>query len=276
MGLPPNTYALSFPAQPFPSQTAHPGALVHIPTGYDASKPLDIVVYSRGMNSCITAIAASEPTPCRPGGQLRHGSHIVELFDDARVNALLVFPEFRVEAASTDPGQLKAAGGTEAFLNGVLASDIVVKTLGAVRTVKEHVRSVFLTSHSAGWDATGEMVKARAVPVRGVALFDSLYANSAVFQAFALRVGRGEIANGRFSSLYTGGSPQTNSLALAKELKVRLPATAMRTGEPHAALNAADFEAPPVFFKLLRTEHKLVPEEAFGLVMQGGGFDPIP
>lgn len=276
MTLPTHTHAITFPAQPFPQQTAYPGALVHIPERYDSTKPLDIVVYSRGMGSCVSAVAASEPTACRPGGKLRHGARLVELFDAAKVNALLVFPEFLVEQATTNPGQLKNVGGTMAFLNGVLASAPVVSALGRVRTVQPDVRSVFLASHSAGWNATGEMITAKDVPVRGVALFDSFYGNAAIFQKFATRVGRGEIPNGRFSSIYIGGDPQTNSLELAADLKRTLPAAALRIGAPRADLAASDFAAPPVFFKLLRTEHNLVPEKSFGLVLAGGGFDPIP
>lgn len=276
MPLPPHTHAITFPAQPFPAQVEHPGALVHIPPGYDPTKPLDLVVYSRGMGSCVSAVAASEPTACKPGGKLRHGARLVELFDAAKVNALLIFPEFKVEQATTDPGQLKNVGGTMAFLNGVLASAPVVAALGGVRTVVPHVRSVFLASHSAGWDATGEMITAKDVPVRGVALFDSMYGNAATFKKFALRVGRGEVPNGRFSSIYIGGAPETNSVAVANELQRALPAAFVRVGAPRADLAASDFAAPPVFFKLFRTEHNLVPEKVFGLVLAGGGFDPIP
>jgi hypothetical protein len=228
------------------------------------------------MGSCVSAVAASEPTACRPGGKLRHGARLVELFDAAKVNALLIFPEFLVEQATTDPGQLKNVGGTMAFLNGVLASAPVVAALGGVRTVVPHVRSVFLVAHSAGWDATGEMIAAKDVPVRGVALFDAMYGNMAIFRQFATRVGRGEIPNGRFSSLYTGGSPEANSLEVAETVKKSIPAGFMRVGAPRADLNVSDFTVPPVFFKLLRTEHNLVPEKAFGLVLAGGGFDPIP
>ena len=270
----PNTYELTFPAQPFPAQVAHPGALVHIPPGFDASKPLDLVVYSRGMNSCVTAVASNKPTACVPGGRTHHGSRIVEIFDAAKVNALLIFPEFKVEASTTDPGQLKNVGGTMAFLNGVLSSLPIKQALNGVYTVETKVRSVFLAAHSAGWNATAEMISARNVPVRGVALFDSMYGGTQTYKAFALKVCRGEIPNGRFSTLYIGGAPATNSTTLCANIRTQVPAESIKVGSSRVELTAEDFKNP-AFFKLIRTEHHLVPEKSFRYVLEGGGFDRI-
>lgn len=256
----------------FPRQDA-PAALVHVPAGYDASRPLDLVLYLRGLGSCVAAVAASEATPCRPGGAVHRGSRVVESFDLARVNAVLVVPELQVESSATDPGALGEAGGLARLL-GELLGGALGELFGAPHGV-EAVRSVLLVAHSGGWAAAAAMVARGGAPVVGVSLLDALYGGTADFRRFALRVGRGELgARGRFSSVYTGGAPEAASVALAGELRAALGSGAVRVDTSTADLSPADFAAP-LYFRRLRAEHSRVPELALRAMLEGAGLDGL-
>lgn len=261
-------------SQAFPAQTRFPGALVHVPQGFNPAAPLDVFLYFRGLGSCVAAVSANTATRCRPNGALHHGSHLVDIVDAARVNVLLVVAELQVESGSTDPGRFARPGGVRDFLGELVERPEVRELVGGGELAA--LRSVFIGSHSGGWAAAAATIAHGDCPVRGCALFDSLYGGSSVFDGFALKVGRGELGpGGRFSSVYIGGAPETNSVALARSLRRRLPASAIRVDTSRNDLTASDFTSPPVYFRHFRTEHNLVPEKVLPWVLAGGGFDPL-
>jgi hypothetical protein len=214
--VPSGTHTYRLDAAPFPSQPG-PGALVHVPPGFDRGRPLDVVVYFRGWSSCVSAVAGEERAACRPGGPTHRASLLAQQFDRANVNALLVLPELRVEQATGDPGRLGRANGLREFLDELLG-DKMAPLLGGGRSAGS-VRRLILAAHSGGYWATASCLARGGVPASQVWLYDALYGELDEFAAFGRQCLSGATPGMRLLSVYATGSPRDNSLDLARRLR---------------------------------------------------------
>lgn len=250
------TTLVSVPSQAFPS-SGYPGALVHIPSGYDAMAPLDLVVYFRGFNSCVSALAGSERARCRENGPLHKYSDLIGQFDRSGVNAILVMPELRVEESTGDPGQLGSSGGFARFLSDVL-DRVVSPELGGSRTLST-VRRIVLCAHSGGYTATAAAISRGGVSnIDTACLFDAFYGDAPVFQRFAARAATEPV---RFVSLYTGGGTEQNSVNLAQGLAGRLGGRLLF--DPSSRAPTQEQWQFPVFVKRVSDEHSWIPLRYF-------------
>lgn len=244
-------------SQAFPGRG--PGVLVHVPDGFDPSAPLDLLVYFRGWNSCVTVLAGDAPAPCTPGGRVRKHSDLVGQFDRAGVNALLVMPELRVEEATGDPGQLGARDGFARFLAELL------ETLGPLGV--SGVRRVALAAHSGGYVATAAVIQRGGVALTGpVGLFDALYGESSVFEQTAL-------SGVRLFDLYTSaGGTDDNSRALGARLQSRMGGVVL---DDRASAPTAEQWAAQVLIKKVPEDHSSVPLRHFEGFVRQCGFERI-
>lgn len=154
------------------SRLTAPGALVYVPAGIDLSRPLDVLVFFHGYNGCATAVASAVPVPCHEGGPRRGALDLVGQVRASGRSVVLVVPQLAMEATHGDPGQLARVGGLHRLLGETLAA--LAPQLGAQRV--EELGSVTLAAHSGGFVAALAALDRGGVAVRGVMLFDALYA----------------------------------------------------------------------------------------------------
>jgi hypothetical protein len=253
------TYLLSLDAGAFPPGP-HPSALVYIPTGYDPTPPLSIVVYLHGFSNCVENVVRDAGASCDrdAGTPPRPAYALAAQLEAAHKNALLVCPEVAFDQRTGDPGRLGTPGGFRALLAETLAD--LSHPLGGAGV--DDVGAVVVASHSGGYQAAGAIVARGGVPVAELYLLDSLYGDTADFDAFARQRGDG----GRFADLYTtGGGTLANSQAMADRARAQAwvaPAELSdeRTGAPlpDGGLGHA------LVFRLTAVAHDAVPAQFFG------------
>src|SRR5436190_19645152 len=66
------TYPMSIQAGAFPPSPDHPNVIVYVPQGFDASAPIDLVVFVHGFNNCVTDVLGDDNIACTPGGPVRN------------------------------------------------------------------------------------------------------------------------------------------------------------------------------------------------------------
>lgn len=159
---------------------------VFVPSGYRRRGSNDVLLHFHGHSTTLATELAShqlEAQVCASGA-----------------NVVLVVPQGPVNAPSGNFGKLMSPSGTRALIDDVLAI-----LYGAGRIGQPQLGSVHLAAHSGGYLAVAANADAPELPVESIALFDALYGNLAVFEAY----GR---AGGRLVSNYTdtGGTLLNN------------------------------------------------------------------
>lgn len=246
------TYLFTLDAQAFP-ESGHPGALVHLPPGFDRAQPFGVVVFVHGFENCIANCVETDATSCTPGAAPRSAFGLIDQFDRAHVPAVLVLPEVAYDEATGDPGQLGATNGLRAFLDELFSVQMA-PIIGA-HTVGDLGR-VILLSHSGGYRVAAAAATIGGVPqLREVDLLDSLYGSIASYDAFVmehvapLQPSPDRYGRWRFGSVYTdtGGTDANNvSMAMRATAWVASP-DAMLWDDTYATLAPADYGHPLIF-----------------------------
>jgi hypothetical protein len=246
----------------------HPDVAVHVPPGFDATRSPGVVLYFHGWKSCVAAALADEDTPCEDGGDLRAASALATQIDEARVNALLVAVELRIDAATGEPGDVAAPGAARAMLRE-LVTERLAGTIGCPIEL-EAIDRVVVVAHSGGYQAAASVLAFGDVPdVSEVVLLDSLYGADDVFRAWLT-------AGHRFVDLYTccGGTLE-RSRALAAVARERAFDFAAAGGvyddDGDGALSPASLESAMVF-KRVATPHGALPREYMRAIVEEAGF----
>lgn len=163
-------------AAAFDDDIEHPHALVHIPPRFDFDR-LNVVIYLHGLGNNVENVARAKPlsskTPC---------ADLIGHLGRAGKNALLVLPETKYNANSSDPGRLGEPGGLRALLAEVLA--LLATRLGQSKLTVEQLQQVCLVSHSGGYRAAAAMATEGGVAVQELYLLDSLYGQDELFTRY--------------------------------------------------------------------------------------------
>lgn len=265
----------------FPTD-GHPDVAVHVPAGYDACASRGAIVYFHGFHNCVENTIGSTPTECTPGAGVRTAHHLVEQLDAAHVNAMLIAVEVAYDQASGATGRLSEDGGLRALLDE-LFTDHLSSMLGRPTSVDD-LDVVVLASHSGGYTAVARGLDRGQLPnVREVMLFDSLYGEIPVYEAFTT----GQLARfdptgegTRFAIVYTdGGGTDANSRALAGEIESGLGTLGhpewMLFDDTTATLDAPAF-AHPIVIKHSMLSHDGVVTYYFERFVSAVGFAPLP
>lgn len=191
--------------------TEHPAALVHIPSAFTASD-LAIVIYLHGIGNNIENVVR----PVAVSGKFPVADLIGHLDRSGR-NALLVVPELRYNAASSDPGALGQPGVLRPLLEEIFAR--LRRQLPGLRV--DDIRHTVLISHSGGYRAAATLATTGGIPVQELYLLDSLYGHEEAFSGFLSQLLRGATAESlrrrRMVTLYTKtGGTYERSLALGR------------------------------------------------------------
>ncbi len=260
----------------------HPDVAVHVPPGFDATRRPGLVLYFHGWQGCVAAALASNDAPCSEDGGPRPASDLASQIDGARVNALLVAVEVRVDMATGEPGRLAMPGGLRDLLRE-LFDEHLVEPIGCTLEV-DALDRVVIVAHSGGYQAAASALALGDVPrVTEVDLLDALYGADDIFLRWIQsQVGRygPNVADGlRFVDLYTccGGTADA-SVALARAAREALAGEGLASAlgqddgdgdlEPDALTRA-------VVFKRVPGPHSDLPRLYLRELVQASGFAHI-
>jgi hypothetical protein len=269
----PATMAFELRAGAFPG-SGHPDAAVHVPPGFDATRRPGVIVYFHGWNGCVMTSLADEDAPCADDGETRTASRIAAQVDAARVNALVVAVELRVDLASGEPGRLAMPGGLRDLLEE-LFTDHLAEPLGCALDV-DGLDRVVLVAHSGGYQAAASVLRYGGVaPITEVDLLDALYGADDIFTEWLDDASLGDDPRLRFVDLYTSGggtAARSRAFAARAHLQARGFEDLVRDDDTSWTELTDDDLAPPIVFKRVPVDHSELPRAYVGQLARAAGF----
>jgi hypothetical protein len=231
-----------------------PDVIVHVPSHFDASQPLDLVVFLHGFSSCARAIMANGAAACTRGGEPQRGYGLAALHERARTNTLLLVPQLAFLARRADAPRFARAGGFDAMLTELLRGALRPVT-GGPRELAQ-LRSVTLVAHSAGYRASADILSdaSRKAVVSQLVLLDALYACWDVFARWArqersrrivslyTRDAKTSLGNRRLAAAL-GARIDVRDFAQLEQRLARAGSVSARVSTPHALLPQRHLEA---------------------------------
>jgi hypothetical protein len=261
----------------------HPDVAVHVPAGFDATRRPGLVVYFHGWQGCVGAALSADDVPCDDAALPRSGADLAHQIDAARVNAILVAIELRVDAPTGEPGQTAMPAGARDLLQELFA-DHLAGPLGCTVPI-DALDRIVLVAHSGGYQALASVVARGDLPqVTEVDLLDALYGVPEVFLRWIAddveRFDPRQSAGLRFVDLYTCcGGTADRSLWMAGEVKSALARVglegAIRVDDRDGELDSPAL-ASPVVFKRVPRPHGELPRAYMRALIEAAGFARIP
>ncbi len=272
----PDVLAFELRSGAFPG-SGHPDAAVHVPPGFDATRRPGVLLYFHGWNGCVATSLADEDSPCTDEGEARPASALAAQIDAARVNALLVAVELRVDMPTGDPGQLAMPDGLRDLLRE-LFSEHLADPLGCTLDV-EALDRVVVMAHSGGYQAAASALRYGGLPrITEVDLLDAFYGADGIFEDWVGRAVDRDDPRLRFVDLYTAaGGTVARSRALAALAHARAGGFEHLIGDDDgdAELSIDALGRRPVVFKRVPLEHAQLPRAYVGLLARAAGFAPL-
>ena len=257
-------------------ESGHPDAAVHVPPGFDGTRRPGVVLYFHGWNGCVATVLGDDDTPCTEGGEVRRASSLAAQVDDARVNALLVAVELRVDQATGDPGQLAFPGDARELLRE-LFEEHLARPLGYTIDV-DTLDRVVMISHSGGYQAIASTLRYGGLAtIAEVDLLDSLYGADDVFADWVRDAATDFDAPKRFVNLYTSlGGTFDRSRNLADVARGAAGAYLRRVSDDDGDTDlSSEALARPVVFKRVPREHSELPRAYIRPLLNAAGFARI-
>jgi hypothetical protein len=174
--------------------------LLSIPRGFDIRKPAVIVVFFHGHGATIER-------------DVRDRQQVAAQITRSDANAVVVAPQFAVDAADSSPGAFWEPGFFDEFLSE--ASEQFALMLGQPKTVRTFFRMpVIFISYSGGFVPTAWALRLGHLKdrLRGIVLMDSLYGELEHFEKWVLTNRRGFFISGYL------GSTRARNLELQRDL----------------------------------------------------------
>ena len=230
-------------------------------------------MYFHGWNGCVAASVGDDDLPCTPGLDPRRASRLSGQIDEARINALLVAVELRVDAPSGDSGMLILHGGLRDLLRELLVERLAPR-LGCVLETDELDR-VVVVAHSGGYQAAASAVRYGEIPqISEVDLLDAFYGANDVFSDWAVQAVRTLDRPRRFVDLYTDtGGTLERSRALAAIARAAAGGFGARVvvDDTDADLSEESL-GRPVVFKRVPRPHSELPRAYLRDIVRASGF----
>jgi pimeloyl-ACP methyl ester carboxylesterase len=194
-----------------------PNVIVHAPAGFDAHKPLDLVVFLHGYSGCVSVLMGQGESRCRAGDAAREGWDLAAHHDAAGKNTLFIVPQLAFMQRDGRAGAFAKPLGFQSFLRELLGQTLA-SDLGGARSLQD-VSSITLVAHSAGFTTALAILEHGGVSdrVKAVVLLDALYGGTAGYARYA----RAHVPDGlRFISLHLGqGDTHRENRSLYKRLR---------------------------------------------------------
>jgi hypothetical protein len=172
----PKTALIDFQTAPFPYEGhtsfrgresgtySDPHVLLHIPPGFDANKPAVMIVFFHGHGAILAR-------------DVRDRQQVPAQISESGVNAVLVAPQFAVDAADSNPGKFREPGGFKRFLDE--AAQQLAQLHGDLRTTQVFANMpVVIMAYSGGFGPTLSVLDHGGIKpsrLRGIVLLDALY-----------------------------------------------------------------------------------------------------
>jgi hypothetical protein len=250
--------------------SGHPDAAVHVPPGFDATRRPGVILYFHGWNGCVTTSLADEDAPCTDDGDVRVASSIAAQVDEARVNALVVAVELRVDQPSGEPGRLAMPDGLRDLLEELFTAHLA-EPLGCALDV-DGLDRVVVVAHSGGYQAAASVLRYGGVDsITEVDLLDALYGADDIFTEWLDSASLGDDPRLRFVDLYTsGGGTAARSRAFAARAH---KSTDLVRDDDTSLEELTDHDlAQPIVFKRVPLEHSELPRAYVGQLARAAGF----
>jgi hypothetical protein len=163
--------------------------LLHIPAGFDPKRPAVMVVFFHGHGAILAR-------------DVRDRQQLPEQISAAGVNAVLVAPQFAVDAADSSAGKFWEADGFKRFL-GEAAQKLATLYSDPHSTTTFANMPIVIVSYSGGFGPTLSVLAQGGANsrIRGLVLLDSLYAGIDQFADW--------IANNRSAFFVSSYTPST-------------------------------------------------------------------
>ncbi len=191
-----------------------PRVLLHIPKGFDVRKPAVMVVFFHGHGARIER-------------DVRDRQKVAEQITRSDANAVIVAPQFAVDAADSAPGAFWEPGFFDEFLSE--ASEQLAIMLGQPRTARTFFKMpLIFISYSGGFVPTAWAMRLGDIKnrLRGIVLMDSLYGETDRFADWIVNNRRGFFISGYL------GSTRARNIALQRDLAERkIPYTMSLDGD---------------------------------------------
>ncbi len=140
-----------------------PRVLLHIPKGFDPSKPAVMVVFYHGHGATLTR-------------DVLNRQEVPEQISEAGANAVLVAPQLAYDARSSNPGKLFESGAFARMVRE--AGDQLCKLYGDPRAKKTFANMpIIIVAYSGGYLSAATSIERGGLKgrVRGIVLLDALY-----------------------------------------------------------------------------------------------------
>ncbi len=216
---------------------AGPDALVYIPPGFDAGKPIQLVVYNHGLGTDVS--------------EAFRKSQLKAQIDESGANTVLIMPEWQANPRTRDgfAGRFLEQG----FFSTML-QEIMQRTPQLARKTLDDVQSVSVFTHSGGYNAAASEIYRNGLgnKVTSVTLLDSLYSGGQFDRWIEEHIR--DLAQGRmhFNNIF-GQSTQANSKDAARRVEGML----RRAGLPLCSLRE-DFDGRTIMPAQEIARHGLV------------------
>lgn len=177
-----------------------PRVMLHIPKGFDIRKPAVIVVFFHGHGAKIDR-------------DVRDRQQVAAQITRSDANAVVVAPQFAVDAADSAPGAFWEPGFFDEFLSE--ASEQFALMLGQPRAVRAFFKMpIIFVSYSGGFVPTAWALRLGHIKdrLRGIVLMDSLYGELEHFENWIVSNRRGFFISGYL------GSTRARNLELQRDL----------------------------------------------------------
>jgi len=242
---------------------------VHVPAGFDASRPLDLVIFVHGLRGCLPVLLGKGSSRCGANMTPQLGWDLGAHHDAAGTNSILIVPRLYYDKRGGQPGAFGKAGGFRAFFDELLAT--LSARLGRP-LARQNVGTLTLIAHSAGYETALAILEHGEVDslVRAVVLMDALYAFHERYARYVL-----EHADGGLRLVVIdlrGGKPAREGQKLQQRL--------LRALGPKRVANASAGELPSaiaahsIVFTNGQAAHGRLPQRHMAEVLSGLGLPP--
>jgi hypothetical protein len=259
------TFTFVLDAGAFPPTDAYPSALVYLPSGFDPTPPIDVLVYLHGNNNCVENVVRDAGEACTPGGPVRNAYSLAAQLEATGKRALLLVPELAYDQANSSGGKLELPGGFRALLTEVLAD--LTPVIGTLAL--SDVRSVIVASHSGGYRAAAGVANVGGVPINELYMLDSIYGTVTPYEMWVksnLSLFGASPLTHRFADVYLqGGSTAADSTLMAGDVaQLVSPDAGILIDDRSTATWPDSMYLHGLLFKASMLQHDDIPRYYFG------------
>lgn len=234
----------------FPPVEGAPQVVVASPR--TTSDAIDVVLHLHGYEGCAEVLVVAGPTRCRPRAATQEGWDLAGALAESRTGAWLLVPQLAFDTRDGSPGRLSRGGEARRLIDETIARVAAARGITTPR-----VRSVTLTAHSAGFEASIAVLRHGGLDdvLRHVVLFDAMYSGVGVFGGWvAADPQRSLVAFHTVS-----GTPSRRALELAQRFRRALGDRLLATDRS----TENDVAPGRVVLLRARTGHRAVPRRYF-------------